>query len=101
VALFTINLKDQRLPGYTDLLDVDVNVQSISLTQGNMQTQWSIDLPQSGNRLLGTEPLPPLFKGNYDSVPPAQLTSGLQAYFTATAPGLVASLTTKANAKTT
>jgi hypothetical protein len=99
--MFKINLKGQKLPGFTDLLDVDVVVTAITLTNGNMQSQWSIELPQSGNKLPGSEPLPPLFKGNFDKAPPQAMVDQLKAYFAAVAPGLVANLTAKANAETT
>jgi hypothetical protein len=100
--MFKINLKDQKLPGFTDLLDVDVIVTAVTLTNGNMQSQWSIELPQSGNKLPGSEPLPPLFKGNFDKAPPQAMVDQLKAYFAVVAPGLVASLITKADAiKTT
>jgi hypothetical protein len=99
--MFKINLKDQKLPGFTDLLDVDVIVTAVTLTNGNMQSQWSIELPQSGNRLPGSEPLPPLFKGNFDKVPPQAMVDQLRAYFIATAPALVANLTAKSDAAKT
>jgi hypothetical protein len=96
--MFKINLKDQKLPGFTDLLDVDVVVTAVTLTNGNMQSQWSIELPQSGNKLPGSDPLPPLFKGNFDKVPPQAMVDQLKAYFISVAPGLVSNLTAKADA---
>lgn len=99
MALFTINLKDQRLPGYTNPLDVDVNVQSILITSGNLQAQWSIELPQSGNQLEGSSPLPPLFDGNLDMECPTPVIDSLTSFFNVSAPGLVANLSAKANAK--
>jgi hypothetical protein len=99
--MFKINLKDQKLPGFTDLLDVEVSVVAISFTNGNMQVQWSIELPQSGNKLPGAEALPPLFKGNFDMAPPTQILIGLQSIFTSLAPGLVGSLLAKADAQKT
>jgi hypothetical protein len=42
-----------------------------------------------------------LFKGNFDKVPPQAMVDQLKAYFISVAPGLVSSLTAKADAAKT
>jgi hypothetical protein len=96
--MFNSILKDQKLPGYAEKMTVEVAVQSLLITEGNLQAQWSIGLPQAGPRLPGTEPPAPLFKGNFNMLPPAAIMQGLGAYFQASAPALVDGLSTKADA---
>lgn len=96
--MFSTILKDQKLPGYSELITVEVSVQSILITNGNLQAQWSIQLPEGGARLPGTPSPAPLFNGNFDMVPPPQFVEGLSQFFMASAPGLVANLSVKAEA---
>jgi hypothetical protein len=96
--MFNITLKDQSLPGYAGKLTVEVSVVAIQITEGNLQAQWSIKLPEAGPRLPGSPPATPLFSGSFDMPPPPPIVAGLEAFFKASAPGLLAGLTTKAEA---
>jgi hypothetical protein len=96
--MFNTILKDQKLPGYAEKMTVEIAVQSLQITEGNLQAQWSIGLLQAGPRLPGTEPPTPLFKGSFDMPPPPAIMQGLGAYFRSSAPGLVAGLSVKADA---
>lgn len=97
--MFSITLKDQKLPGYSELITIEVNVAAVALTAGNLQAQWSIDLPQSGAKLAGAPQPSPLFKGNLDMPPPPAIMAGLEQFFKLAAGGLVANLSVKANAE--
>jgi predicted ATP-grasp superfamily ATP-dependent carboligase len=81
MALFTISFQDQKLPGFTNPLDIDVNVHVITITSGNLTTQWSIDLPQSGNRFPGSEPIPSLFANTYSVELPPEIEKELSKMF--------------------
>lgn len=96
--MYNTILKSQKLPGYAELMTVEVSVQSILITEGNLQAQWSIDLPQSGPKLPGAPPPQSLFKGNFDMPTPASISTGLGQFFQSSAPGLVANLSAKADA---
>jgi hypothetical protein len=96
--MFNIVLKDQKLPGYKELITVEVSVVALQITEGNLQAQWSIKLPESGPRLPGALPPAPLFSGSFDMPPPPAIMAGLGAFFQASAPNLVAGLLVKAEA---
>lgn len=91
-------LRNQKLPGYSEPMTVEVSVQAILITEGNLQAQWSIDLPRSGPKLPDAPSPTPLFKGSFDMPLPATILAGLSQIFQASAPGLVANLTLKAEA---
>lgn len=77
---------------------MEVSVQSLLITDANMQAQWSIRLPEAGARLPGAVPPPPLFSGAFDMPPSAQIMGGLGQYFQANAAGLVEGLNLRAEA---
>jgi hypothetical protein len=96
--MFNITLEDQKLPGYAGLITVEVSVAALQITEGNLQAQWSIKLPESGPRLPGSPPPAALFSGSFDMTPPPAMLAGLEAFFQASAPNLVAGLSVKAEA---
>lgn len=82
--LFKLQLKDQKIVDYDQLLDVDVNVLSILLTGDNLQAQWEIRLTGEANTLLR--------EGRIDMPTPIAILKGLEQFFRASVAGLVAGL---------
>jgi hypothetical protein len=96
--MFATILENQKLPGYANKITVEVSVQSILITEGNLKAQWSIILPQFGPLLPGMASPSPLFSGEFDMPPPPAIVQALGGFFKASAPGLVAGLSVKAEA---